>query len=198
MNPSKAELRKEFKKRRSELSAEELAQASGEIASKVEVFCESHPSLDHFHLFFPIRKFQEIDTYLIRDFLERRHKVIYTSYVSQTLNRMETVLLENQDEFVEDRFGIPIPKNLKPIGLEKIQVVFIPLLAVDQAGNRIGYGKGLYDQFLAVLNPEVLKVGLSIFGPIPALPKESFDIPLDYCITPKKIINFSNKLSGIL
>jgi 5-formyltetrahydrofolate cyclo-ligase len=80
---------------------------------------------------------------------------------------------------------------LERVSTEQIQAVFVPLLAVDLKGQRIGYGKGYYDQFLATINPKVIKIGLSIFEPIAQIPSESFDIPLDYCITPKNMFNFS-------
>ena len=191
MNPSKSELRADFKQRRSALSEKELGEFSEKIAAFVQLFCATYPSLDHFHLFLPIRRHHEVDTHLIRAFLNERNKVVYTSYINPISNEMETVLLEAEAELIEDSYGIPIPKKLNPISASRIQVVFIPLLAVDLSGNRIGYGKGYYDRFLAKLNPETLKVGLHLFDPVSKIPKESFDIPLDYCITPKKIINFS-------
>jgi 5-formyltetrahydrofolate cyclo-ligase len=92
---------------------------------------------------------------------------------------------------VEDRYGIPVPRDFELISPEQIQVVFVPLLAVDYQGQRIGYGKGYYDRFLATIDPKVIKIGLSIFEPIPHIPSESFDIPLDYCFTPKNMFNFS-------
>jgi 5-formyltetrahydrofolate cyclo-ligase len=42
-------------------------------------------------------------------------------------------------------------------------VVFVPLLAFDKKGNRVGYGKGFYDAFLSKCKPETIKIGLSFF-----------------------------------
>ena len=42
-------------------------------------------------------------------------------------------------------------------------MVFVPLLAFDKAGNRVGYGKGFYDLFLSECRQDVIKVGLSFF-----------------------------------
>ena len=75
--------------------------------------------------------------------------------------------------------------------ISKIEVVFIPLLTFDKTGQRVGYGKGFYDQFLAQCKPSTLKVGLSFFEPEiyieDLLPT---DIPLDYCITPNQTYHF--------
>ena len=192
MNLSKSELRDHFKKKRRLLSAAELEESSKKIAEIVKGFCESHSKLNHFHIFLPIQKLCEINTYYVKDFLLSNKKTVYTSHLDSISNEMETISVGKHTEFEEDIYGIPIPKILKPADFTLIEVVFVPLLVVDQFGNRIGYGKGYYDRFLANLDPKVLKIGLSIFEPIPLIAKESFDIPLDYCITPKNMINYSS------
>jgi 5-formyltetrahydrofolate cyclo-ligase len=191
MNPSKADLRVLFKEKRNQLTQDELKKESEKIALAVEDFCEQHPELEHFHLFFPIQKLKEVNTFLIRGLLERRNKTLYTSVMGDSTNEMGTILVEKRTEFVEDRYGIPVPRDFELISPEQIQVVFVPLLAVDYQGQRIGYGKGYYDRFLATIDPKVIKIGLSILEPIPHIPSESFDIPLDYCFTPKNMFNFS-------
>jgi 5-formyltetrahydrofolate cyclo-ligase len=52
--------------------------------------------------------------------------------------------------------GIEVPSH-------KIEVVFVPLLAYDKQGQRVGYGKGFYDKFLAECSPATVKIGLSFF-----------------------------------
>jgi len=70
-------------------------------------------------------------------------------------------------------------------------VVFVPLLAFDKSGNRVGYGKGFYDNFLAKCNPETLKIGLSFFEiEEEILDINPKDIRLNLCITPQKTYNF--------
>ena len=68
--------------------------------------------------------------------------------------------------------------------------VFVPLLAFDESGSRIGYGKGFYDRFLSKCRPDSVKIGLSFFQSEPKIIHENIDFPLDYCITPKKIYTF--------
>ena len=68
----------------------------------------------------------------------------------------------------------------------------IPLLAFDKKGFRVGFGKGYYDKFLARCKPNVIKAGLSFFDPVDEINDISgFDIPLNFCITPKEIFSFS-------
>jgi 5-formyltetrahydrofolate cyclo-ligase len=70
-------------------------------------------------------------------------------------------------------------------------VVFVPLLAFDTTGNRVGYGKGFYDAFLSNVKPETIKIGLSFFEAETSI-ADVFenDVKLDYCVTPKKIYAF--------
>jgi 5-formyltetrahydrofolate cyclo-ligase len=67
----------------------------------------------------------------------------------------------------------------------------VPLLAYDLKGNRVGYGKGYYDRFLAECRPDALKIGFSYFEPEEQInDTEDFDIPLNYCVTPHRCYEF--------
>ena len=69
-------------------------------------------------------------------------------------------------------------------------LVWVPLLAFDAQGYRVGYGKGFYDQFLQGA-PSVLKVGLSLTGPLTEnLLIDPWDVRLDACLTPEGIWTF--------
>jgi 5-formyltetrahydrofolate cyclo-ligase len=70
-------------------------------------------------------------------------------------------------------------------------VVFVPLLAFDEVGNRVGYGKGFYDKFLGNCKKEVIKIGLSFYEAEPEIIDiYTNDIRLNYCITPQNIYKF--------
>ncbi|MGC4022748.1 MAG: 5-formyltetrahydrofolate cyclo-ligase, partial [Cyclobacteriaceae bacterium] len=74
---------------------------------------------------------------------------------------------------------------------EKIDIVIVPLLAFDAAGNRVGYGKGFYDQFLKTCRKDCKKIGLSLFEASQDLiSNEEHDVKLDYAITPKGVTSF--------
>ena len=89
-----------------------------------------------------------------------------------------------------NKYGIPEPKNGKKIKNNLIDVVFVPLLSYDKKGNRVGYGKGFYDRFLSTQKNNIIKVGLSFFGPEETVEKKEFDQSLDYCVTPEKVFSF--------
>lgn len=84
---------------------------------------------------------------------------------------------------VPGRFGALIPETGDWITPE---VLIVPLVAFDRAGNRLGYGGGFYDRTLAKLraagNP--LAVGVGLAGQeVPAVPREDFDQRLDWMVT---------------
>ena len=72
-----------------------------------------------------------------------------------------------------------------------IDVVFVPLLAYDKQGNRVGYGKGFYDKFLSECKSNVVKIGLSFFDPEEFI-EDVFenDVKLNICITSLEVYNF--------
>ena len=70
-------------------------------------------------------------------------------------------------------------------------MVLIALFAFDDKGNRIGYGKGMYDRFLSKCPGNTIKIGLSFFDSVDEISDvNEFDVPLDYAITPSKVYRF--------
>ena len=60
----------------------------------------------------------------------------------------------------------------------------------DKKGNRIGYGKGFYDRFLATCNSNIIKTGISIFEAEENIDADTHDIPMNFCVTPEKLYSF--------
>lgn len=78
----------------------------------------------------------------------------------------------------------------EPTGNEEIipQVVITPLLAFDKEKNRLGYGKGYYDNYFKQ-HPEPLKIGIAIEQQeIDKVPMGSHDKKLDIIVTDKRVI----------
>lgn len=187
---TKQELRSAYRQLRKKLSSEQVKQKSKEICLQVESWLAKNPDLDHFHMFFPIDRFNEVNTFYIKEVLESKDKAIYTSQVLKEELGMETLKLPKDAAFFLDEWGIPVPQESIMVSPSKLQVVFVPLLAYDLKGNRVGFGKGYYDAFLAKLSPEVIKVGLSFFEPENQIIPEEHDVPLTMCITPEKVLIF--------
>tara|TARA_R110000765_G_scaffold7778_3_gene25390 strand:+ start:3034 stop:3594 length:561 start_codon:yes stop_codon:yes gene_type:complete len=144
----------------------------------------------YFHIFLPIEKNIEIDTEgIISILLGFDKNVIVPKVISNT--ELEHYLLTDNTKFKTNSLNIPEPVDGITVPPNKIDVVFIPLLAFDKLGNRIGYGKGYYDRFLSQCKTNVIKIGLSLFEPEDLIEDIApTDIPLDYCVTPKKTYTF--------
>ena len=187
---TKNELRQDYRQLRKQLSGDEVNDLSRKITKQLGIWLEGQEGLTHFHLFFPIAKFNEVNTFYIKRLLEQQDKTLFTSQVNRDENRLDTLQLPPDAAFFLDEWGIPVPQESVRVTSTKIQVVFVPLLAYDKSGHRLGFGKGFYDRFLASLDQPVLKLGLSFFAPEERIPVEPHDIPLDYCITPGQIWSF--------
>jgi 5-formyltetrahydrofolate cyclo-ligase len=104
---------------------------------------------------------------------------------------MSHFLLTDNTKIKKNEYNIPEPVNGLEVPTSKIEVVFVPLLAFDSSGNRVGYGKGFYDKFLSECQPETIKIGLSFFEP-EVLITGIFenDVKLNYCVTPEHVYTF--------
>ena len=68
--------------------------------------------------------------------------------------------------------------------------VITPYCIVMHHGNRIGYGKGFYDQFLQELIMMQKKIGVNYFSPTDSIDDVSQDVKLDYLVTPTEVLSF--------
>ena len=85
---------------------------------------------------------------------------------------------------VPERFGTVRPTG--PIGTPDL--LLVPLLAFDRAGNRLGYGGGFYDRTLAAL-PHAHTVGIAFAAQeLDEVPTTDHDAPLDAIATERGII----------
>lgn len=186
---NKKELRVKYKALRQQLTFDEIMNESLLIANH----CIDLPIWDktYFHLFLPIEKQKEINTEFILQILAGRDKEIVISKSNFEDLSMTHYLLTDNTKIKVNTYGIPEPEDGIEVPTNKIDVVFVPLLAYDKKGNRVGYGKGFYDKFLSECKTESVKIGLSYFDPEEIINDVlETDIKLDYCITPFGIIKF--------
>jgi len=91
-------------------------------------------------------------------------------------------------EFEPGVFGLSHPRTRARLDPAEIDVVFVPLLGfarMNGAWQRIGYGAGYYDTFLARLAPRTRKIGIAFAEQrLDEFPIEAHDIALDDVVTP--------------
>lgn len=92
---------------------------------------------------------------------------------------MRFIYITDFDNLVKSDMGIPEPVADDPVADDATALVLIPGVAFDLMGNRIGYGGGFYDKFLAA-EPNHPTVALCYdFQILPQLETDVFDIPVD-------------------
>lgn len=186
---SKTALRKKYKELRNSLTLNQIDEQSITIANrllKLPIW-----EKQNYHLFLSIVEQKEIDTEFILNILLGKDKNVILSKSNFDDCTLTHFLLTDTTSIKKNAYNIPEPVDGIEVPSNKIDVVFVPLLAYDRNGNRIGYGKGFYDRFLADCKSDVLKVGLSFFPPEDAsFEIDVNDIGLDYCVTPEKVFKF--------
>lgn len=186
---TKKELRLQKKGLRKQLTETDIDELSLVIANKVL----SLPIWEktYFHVFLPIVEHKEVNTEFILHLLAGKDKEIVISKSDFETREMTHFLLTDNTKIKKNEYNIPEPIDGLEVPSSKIDVVFVPLLAFDTSGNRVGYGKGFYDKFLSECKPETIKIGLSFFEAETEI-TDVFegDIKLDYCVTPEKIYKF--------
>lgn len=186
---TKAEIRTLYKQKRAKLSYNQIEDYSIAIANqllKLPVWDK-----DYFHVFLPIEQQKEVNTEYILHILQGKDKYCIISKSDFSTFKMTSFLLQDNTNIKQNTYGIPEPVDGIEIDHSKIEVVFIPLLAFDTKGNRVGYGKGFYDRFLTECNSKCIKIGLSFFKSEQEIKNVlKTDIKLDYCVTPDQVFEF--------
>ena len=185
----KKELRIKYKTLRKELTEIEIEEKSLAIAN--EILKLPIWEKTYFHLFLPISEQKEINTEFILHLLSGKDKEILVSKSDFESRSMIHFLLTDNTKIKKNEYNIPEPVDGLEVHATKIDVVFVPLLAYDKKGNRVGYGKGFYDKFLAECKTENNKIGLSFFEPEELiLDVFESDILLDFCVCPNGVYEF--------
>lgn len=141
--------------------------------------------------FLPISAKHEFDTWpIVSKIINIGGSVALTKWDFET-NELAHVLYSMDSEIEINAFGIPEPIGGNLINTYQIDLVIVPLLIADKRGNRIGYGKGVYDRFLANCRASTKFIGISLFELIDEISDvDQHDVSLHYCVTPTKIHSF--------
>jgi 5-formyltetrahydrofolate cyclo-ligase len=172
----KKELRKKYKELRQQLSEEQAEDKSLAIANRLlqlDVWDNTY-----FHLFLTIEEQKEVDTEFVLQILAGKDKEIVVAKSNFETLEMINYLLTDNTQFQKNDYNIYEPVDGIEVPTSKIDVVFVPLLAYDKKGNRVGYGKGFYNNFLSKCREDSID---DVFDT---------DIRLDYCVTPMTLYSF--------
>lgn len=190
---NKSELRQKYHTRKIALSTGKVAQMSNQIF-KTYLDYFSLERGDKVHCFLSITEKNEVDTRPFLDYFFAHEIRVFVPKVAGS--EFISVEITRETPLIKSAWGIAEPACEEDAGVTDFDMILLPLLYADANGNRVGYGKGFYDKFLAKLPNPPLKVGLSFFPPNETVSDISpLDIPLDYLVTPAEVLSFINSTS---
>ena len=183
-------IRKEYAKKRQELSTVQFKEASSKlIQNTIELIKKNHP--DCIHCFLPIESKDEINTALIIQYCWENNIKVVVPVSNFDDGTLKTAEFKPHTKTKLTKHNIPEPIDPVWTKSDAIDLVITPLLAFDLKGYRVGYGKGFYDRFFASLPRDTKKAGISLFEGCENIEDvNEYDIPLTYCVTPNKIYTF--------
>jgi 5-formyltetrahydrofolate cyclo-ligase len=151
------------------------------------------PVVNYLLSYYPLTERKEFDVSLCATVVREEYPrcVVAWPRIEADMKTMEAYQIQEDGLYAKNKFNILEPINGEWVPPELIDLVFVPLVAVDLRGYRVGYGKGFYDRYLARCRPETVKVGFSFFEPLERIDDiNEFDVPLSFCITPSRIYEF--------
>jgi len=189
-NSGKNRLRDEARQKKSSLTAKEIEEKS------IAICARALPAVR--------------DSAIVMVYASKNHEVATGSLIAALLGRGSRVVvpiierytcslrlsyLEDPRVLVESTFSVPEPiGNEIPAEGKELRAVIVPMLAFDTRGNRLGYGAGYYDRFLAKY-PGAMRIGLAFScQETHSIPWEDDDIRMDIIITENRIIRCGRHL----
>lgn len=177
-------IRGEYIKKRLELTEKEVSLKSRQILQKIETV-DGLLEKRGFGVYLAVKN--EVNTKILIDKLVLQKKAVYLPKFFESEKAYFFGKFSGWKELEAGYFGILQPKNGKKANIGNIEAIFVPGVAFDQKGVRLGWGTGTYDQLLK--GSEAIKIGLAYdFQVGDALPFEEQDIKVDLIVTEKKVV----------
>lgn len=175
---TKAEIRKQIRALKREMTPEEKLGRSAKLLSGVE-------QLDVFrHAKVVLMYWSMDDEVQTHDFVERwyREKTVLLPCVDGDDLRLRQYT-GPACMVAGEQFGIGEPAGEEWTDLDAVNVIIVPCVAFDRKGNRMGRGRGFYDRMLKS-TPKAVKIGLAYgFQMMDEIPVEPHDVPMDIVIS---------------
>lgn len=187
-----ADLRRYLRQTRRNLSAASRRQAGRQVAAHLR----RHPMLQAaHHIGVYLDDFGEVPTRDVILQLFQQGKTVYLPVIRPFDQRLVfapiTQQQYQQQRFYRHRLGMLEPRHQRGRAVTQLDVLIMPLVAVDQRGIRLGMGGGFYDRTLATAPTRPDRMGLAYpFQHVSLLPARPWDQALDAVVTPEQITYF--------
>lgn len=170
----KTELRNMIRDQKRAMTPQQIENASGALGKKLAE-TEQYRQAKTIYGYLPYN--QEVRTVAILERAIQEGKRVAVPKVYG--DEMRFIYIEDLTSVEKGYSGIPEPIADSPVADDPTALVLMPGLAFDRQGNRIGYGGGFYDKFLAK-EPEHPTVALCYdFQVLESIETDSYDIPVD-------------------
>lgn len=184
-NDERRALRRELRARRRAIQGKQRKLAARVLASRVDAGRWLRPGR---RIGLYLATAEEIDTAPLLQLARRRGCQVYLPRVtSMRHDRMRFVKVNSTIR--RGAFGIREPVGNQMASALELDVVFMPLVGFDSAGNRIGMGRGFYDRHFAHRlrngrwrRPVLIGLAYEVQR-VPSLPSAAHDVPLDAIVT---------------
>lgn len=179
---NKSELRKEIRNRKRQFTQAQLGELSFSVISQLQ----DHQKVRDAHtllLYYSLP--DEVNTHEWIDKLVKEGKTVLLPVVTDKKNMILREYTGKHDLY-EGNYHImePIGKLFPEERYREIEVGIIPGMSFDEAGDRLGRGKGYYDRFLRKTDFNLYKIGICFgFQKEKKIPSESHDITMDEVIS---------------
>ena len=188
---TKKELRKKYLDQRLNLQEEQRIELNEKM---VDQFLKIQlPKLNFVMSYIAIAEKHEVVPTAIEIWLKQQHPESHLCYPKTDLNvySMEAITHVQGMTIATNQLGVSEPVSGDTIDPQQIDVILVPLIAFDERGHRVGYGKGFYDRFISRSHPGIITIGLSFFDAQLLIDDISaYDVPLKYVVTPDKLYTF--------
>ena len=192
----KSTLRREMRAQRQALSFHEARKA----AQRLLRLALRHRLLRAQRIGFYLPMGEEIDLLPLLNVALWRNKASYLPVIPpRGARRLWFSRIGERDTWYQNRFGIFEHTALERRRAPQLDLLFVPLVAFDAQGHRLGMGGGYYDTSLAHLRtrrlfrkPKLIGVAYD-FQRVEALPSEPWDVALDAVLTDRALYQFSKK-----
>ena len=139
--------------------------------------------------FFSIKP--EISTIPLNQFIESKKKILCLPVINNDNDFLEFKQYSNGDVLKVGKYGISEPINTK-VFLPNL--IFVPCLAYDKKGFRLGYGGGYYDKTIShffSIKHNFITVGLAYDGQeVDKIIHDHLDQKINYILTEKRLYKF--------
>ena len=186
IDSSMNKLREHLKLKRKQLSEEKSSEMSHAISERVikSKWIREYSNVGIYH---PVNG--EANTLQLIDFMWSINQQVFLPVIHK--KNLLFGRLKSDSELIKNRYGIPEPsiERNNQVSANLLDMVFVPLVAFDLNGFRIGMGSGYYDRtfekkLLIKDHKNPVLIGLAYeFQKQECLNHQPWDVPLDMAVT---------------